>query len=152
MSIHASQWTSVLGHYGASAYQTTEVSPTNTSPGQVEMRSLHLHTRLRLETIPNLVLRLVSDHVLDLLGETLLLLLLLPNVDPPPSGLELVTPGFLQAIPPNLCLWLSTPRLLLPVPMISNLHLSRPKMIMRPITRYLSGPLTLGHLCDISHR
>jgi hypothetical protein len=39
MSIHASQWTSVLGHYGASAYQTTEVSPTNTSPGQVEMRS-----------------------------------------------------------------------------------------------------------------
>lgn len=38
MSIHASQWSSVLGHYGTSAYQTTEVSPTNTSQGQ-EMRS-----------------------------------------------------------------------------------------------------------------
>jgi hypothetical protein len=38
MSIHASQWSSVLGHYGTNAYQNTEVSPTNTSQGQ-EMRS-----------------------------------------------------------------------------------------------------------------
>jgi hypothetical protein len=32
-----SQWSSVLGHYGAAAYQTSEVSPTNTTQG--EMRS-----------------------------------------------------------------------------------------------------------------
>jgi len=38
MSIHASQWTNVLGHYGASAYQTSEVSPTDTSQGR-ELRS-----------------------------------------------------------------------------------------------------------------
>lgn len=38
MSIHASQWSNVLGHYGASAYQTSEVSPTNTTQGQ-ELRS-----------------------------------------------------------------------------------------------------------------